>query len=257
MEKPPAESEGRGFAFHRSPDSCPPEDFRLRRVSACGVVGEGDPVEHGVAGTRDATPRLVHVPHREGAGGVNSKPTSPTEAEIAAILAPLGAGAPRAGMSPVHARLYREWRGLIAALREFSTKHLPPHITPESEALEARMDAHVEIIEALADRILETPVRTWGDVLAYAEVCFWHHWTGVDPQGSDAEARMQAGPFNTSELCDEALAKVIKAIFARRPRTWRRPHDHSPQLSLARSARRLARAAFCFPGYHTAWTQAV
>ena len=143
---------------------------------------------------------------------INSRPATPSEAEIAAIIGRVGTGT-LAAMSPAHAELFREWRGLIEEnIREFEGDH--EHLTEaEQKAEEERLAAHMELIGDLSERILEIPVRTWGDVLAYAEVCFWWHWAGVDPQGPDAEAQMQGGPFSMSDACDEALAKVLQAIF--------------------------------------------
>jgi hypothetical protein len=57
----------------------------------------------------------------------------------------------------------------------------------EIEAEEARMGEHMEVINAFSTSIFEVPARTWGDVMLYAQVCFWRHWAGVDPEGDEAQ----------------------------------------------------------------------
>jgi hypothetical protein len=134
---------------------------------------------------------------------INSRPNTPSEAKIAAAIGRIGTGA-LAAMSPAHAELYRDWRGLIEEnIREFEgdDEHLSE---AEQKAEEERLAAHLNLIDDLEERILETPARTWGDILAHAEVGFWRHWAGVDPQGPDADAQMQGGPFSMGEACDEA-----------------------------------------------------
>src|SRR5262249_25143486 len=88
-------------------------------------------------------------------------------------------------MSPIHAAYYREWRGLLDHhFREFGSSEWGDTLTPEVEAKEDRMGAHMEIIDALGDRIFATPAQAPGDVLPYAEVCYWRHWS-CDPQAPD------------------------------------------------------------------------
>jgi hypothetical protein len=144
---------------------------------------------------------------------INSKPTSPSEAEIAEILGRVGKGtAAGLPMSPEHAEHYAEWRRLIEVhMREFDGKDPPSHA--EILALEARLGEHMDAINALADRIHATPARTWGDVVLYAEVCFWSHWPGTDPEGANAQAAMAAGPASMGSIHDVDLAKLIEAVF--------------------------------------------
>jgi hypothetical protein len=75
------------------------------------------------------------------------------------------------------------------------------------------MSAHMEKIDALADRILAMPARTWGDVMLYAQVLFWKNWPGIDPEGADALPQMRAGPMSQGEEIDRALARLLEAIF--------------------------------------------
>jgi hypothetical protein len=142
---------------------------------------------------------------------INSRPGTPREAEIAAIIGRIGTDA-AAAMSPAHAALYREWRDLIEThVREFGGDDPPSEA--EVEALEARMAEHMDVIFALTDRIHDTPARTWGDVLLFAEVCFWANWPGTDPEGAEAQAEMDAGCHSMGGLCDFSLVKLIEAIF--------------------------------------------
>jgi hypothetical protein len=143
---------------------------------------------------------------------INSRPSSPSEAEIAAVIGCVGTSA-LAAMSPEHVVLYREWRALVEEnIREFAGDD-EGLSDAEREAEEDRLAAHMDLIFDLAWRILEIPARTWGDVLAYAEVCFWAHWH-VDPQGPDTERWLQGGPHSEGELGNKALAKVLGAVFS-------------------------------------------
>jgi hypothetical protein len=144
---------------------------------------------------------------------INSRPTSPREAEIAAVIGRVGTGA-LAAMSPQHAELHCEWRALVEEnIREFGPDSDEGLSEAEIAAEEDRLAAHMDLIFDLAWRILEAPARTWGDVLAYAEVCFWGHWH-VDPQGPDTERWLQGGPHSEGELGNKALAKVLGAVFS-------------------------------------------
>jgi hypothetical protein len=123
-------------------------------------------------------------------------------------------------MSPAHAEHYREWRRLIEAhVREFEYPGLEypgdtgGGITEESEAEEARMDASLEVINDIADKILAEPVQMWGDLLPCAEVAFWYQWSGIDPQGPDAIGQMEAGPMSGGKAIDQAVSKVLAGIF--------------------------------------------
>ena len=142
---------------------------------------------------------------------INSRPASPSEAEIAKIIVRIGATA--APMSPEHAAHYREWRRLIEEhVREFCGPD--PDTKAEIEGLEKRMAAHMDMIDEFACRILATPAQTWGDVLLYAQVCFWTNWPGTDPEGPDAQAEMDAGFSSMGGLCDASIIKLIEAIVA-------------------------------------------
>ena len=124
-------------------------------------------------------------------------------------------GMDRAVMSPAHAAHYQEWRGLIDQhMREFENVDEAGGITEESEAEEARMAAHMETIDAVADKILDEPVQTWEDLLSCAEVAFWYQWAGIDPEGPHARGQMEAGPMSGGEAIDQAVAKVLKGIFS-------------------------------------------
>jgi hypothetical protein len=69
-------------------------------------------------------------------------------------------------------------------------------------------------IWALVDRIHDTPAQTWGDILLFAEVTFWAHWTGIDPQRADANVYLAEGPWNTGGVCGDTLGKLIEAVFS-------------------------------------------
>ena len=82
-------------------------------------------------------------------------------------------------MSPATAALYHELRGLIEEhVREFEP----------GKADDARINTHVEMVNVVADAILAEPVRTSRDLVACAEVLFWFQWSGIDPQGPQANA---------------------------------------------------------------------
>ena len=130
---------------------------------------------------------------------INSRPNTPSEAEIAAIIGRVGTGA-LAAMSPAHAELYREWRGLIEEnIREFEGDD--EHLTEaEQKAEEERLGAHMEPDRRPRRAHPGNPGAHVGRCPGLREVCFWRHWAGVDPQGPDAEAQMQAGPFSGARV---------------------------------------------------------
>jgi hypothetical protein len=134
---------------------------------------------------------------------------------IEAVLR-FGGATSMTAMSPAHVQHYREWRRLIEAhVREFekSDDASGGRITKASEAEEARMAAHMELINEVADKILAEPVQTWGDLVPRAEVAFWLQWAGIDPQGQEARGQMDAGPMSGGEVIDQAVAKVLEGIF--------------------------------------------
>jgi hypothetical protein len=117
-------------------------------------------------------------------------------------------------MSPAHAEHYREWRSLIAThVREFENVSEAGKTKAEITADENRMAQHMELINALCGRIFAVPARTWGDVALYAQVAFWQHWPGVDPEGPEASAEMRWGPFGVGGYPAETVAKLLEAIF--------------------------------------------
>jgi hypothetical protein len=114
-------------------------------------------------------------------------------------------------MSPAHAAHYSEWRRLIEEhLREFPDRGEAGMTKAEVEDDEARLSAHMDIIGALQTRIFAVPAQTWGDVMLYAEVFWWHYWAGVDLEGPDAQSQLEGGPM--SIVRDEDLAKLLGAI---------------------------------------------
>lgn len=142
---------------------------------------------------------------------VNSSPRSPWPSEIEAIVARIGSPGP-AAMSPVHAEHYREWRNLIAAhMRKFGKPDHTGMTEAEMEADDARMSAHMRIVDALTARIFAVPARTWGDVMLYAQACFWQYWAGFDPEGPEAQSQLEGGPHSDDH--GKALVKLIEAIF--------------------------------------------
>jgi hypothetical protein len=123
-------------------------------------------------------------------------------------------GADRLAMSPAHATHHREWRALIDQHRmQFGSvdEAMPPEA---AKAEEKRLADHLDMIDELAARIFTEPARTWGDVLLYAQACFWAHWSGVDPEGAAAPAQLAAGPMSHGAAPDKALAKLLLAIFS-------------------------------------------
>jgi hypothetical protein len=133
---------------------------------------------------------------------------------IEAVLQFGGSHSGTASMS-AHAVLYQEWRALIQAhLREFGHVDETGMTPDEVKAEEERLAASMATINAMADKILAEPVRAWTDLLPCAEIAFWLQWAGVDPHGPDASGQMDAGPMSDGEAIDQALAKVLKGIFA-------------------------------------------
>ena len=118
------------------------------------------------------------------------------------------------GMSPAHAANYGEWRDLIDQhMREFED-HDETGMTPaEIEAEEARMNAHLETIDALALRAFAMPARTWGDVVLLAQVCLWCHAPGADPEAPGGSSDLKDSFSCLGEMPDLALAKLLEAIF--------------------------------------------
>jgi hypothetical protein len=117
-------------------------------------------------------------------------------------------------MSPAHAAYYQEWRALIQQhMLQFGA--VDDEATPPdaAKAEEARMAEHMDVIDDLAARIFSTPAQTWGDVALYAQVAFWCHWSGIDPEGAEAAAQLDAGPMGHGKAPDAALAKLLEAIF--------------------------------------------
>jgi hypothetical protein len=144
---------------------------------------------------------------------INSRPNTPSAAEIAALLGSVGA-AP-APMSPALAALYQEWRSLIGGhLRQFGDGTEDGLSDEQMDEYEERMAEDLDRIWALVDRIHDTPAQTWGDILLFAEVTFWAHWTGIDPQRADANVYLAEGPWSTGGVCDDTLGKLIEAVFS-------------------------------------------
>jgi hypothetical protein len=116
-------------------------------------------------------------------------------------------------MSPEHAALYREWRGLIEEhMRRFGEAYDAEVEAAQGEqqkSLEDRLAADMQVIYDHMYRILETPPRTWGDVLLYAEVAYWAQSPGWDPEGPNPVALSSTGG-----ICDESEEKLIEAIFS-------------------------------------------
>jgi hypothetical protein len=120
-----------------------------------------------------------------------------------------------AAMSPMHAAHYWEWRTLIDThMLQFGAIADEAMPSDAAKAEEARMAEHMEIIDELAARIFSVPARTWGDVALYAEVASWMHWSGIDPEGAEAPAQLDAGPMSRGRAPDAALAKLLLAIFS-------------------------------------------
>jgi hypothetical protein len=138
-------------------------------------------------------------------------------ARLVEAVLQFGGSSPRIlpGMSPAHAAHYREWRGLIdhQHMRQFEGICHDGMTKAEIETAEARIAAHLEVIDAVAARIFAEPPQTWGDVMLYAQVCFWCHWSGIDPEGADAGPQLDAGPMSRGKAPDAALGKLLEAIF--------------------------------------------
>jgi len=144
---------------------------------------------------------------------INSTPRTPWPSEIEAMVARVVSSDP-AAMSPAHAEHYQEWRRLIDHhMRVFGDPDEDGKTMAEIDAEQARMSAHMQIIDALKARIFAVPARTWGDVMLYARACCWEYWAAIDPEGPDARRWLDDGP-----QCDHddaiALAKLLEAIFS-------------------------------------------
>ena len=146
---------------------------------------------------------------------INASPRSPRQEEIEAILSRIGTATPSGAppMSPAHAEHMREWRTLIDEhMREFENVDEAGMTPAEIDADDARMSAHIEVVDALQARIFAVPARTWGDVALYAQAACWEYWSGMDAEGPDARRWLDDGP-----QCDHddsiALAKLLEAIF--------------------------------------------
>ena len=119
--------------------------------------------------------------------------------------------APAMSMSPAHAVLYREWRARIEEFRRYYLPHVPDSaLTEERDEV---MDAGMRAVDEIGYLILELPARTWGDVVLIAQVLFWAHWIGEDPEGPEVQSCMADGLESTGGLCDDATVKLIEAIF--------------------------------------------
>ena len=140
--------------------------------------------------------------------------TGPAGRLVEAVLQFGGVKAGPLVMSPANAAHFRVWRAMIEAhVAEFE------HVNDEgkSEAQikdeEARCEASMDEIDAVAEAILAEPVKTWGDLLPCAQVVCWRHWPGIDPEGPDAREQMDAGSMGSGDLVDEAVAALLRGIF--------------------------------------------
>jgi hypothetical protein len=134
---------------------------------------------------------------------------------VEAVLQYRGAQPGAASMSPAHAAHYREWRCLVDHhMREFENPNEEGMSKAEIEAEEARMAAHMEIMESFAHQVFAVPARTWGDVLLLAEICLWFHAPGTDPEAPTASSDLQDSFSCDGEMPDTALAKLLEAVFS-------------------------------------------
>jgi hypothetical protein len=149
---------------------------------------------------------------------INSKPTSPTQDEIETVLrcGPQPACAALA-MSPPHATLYREWRDQLARyMREFPDYDETTTPIAAVRAREDAMAARLDEISELAERILDVPAQTLGDVALLAQILSWAAWPGVDPEALEAQEvwEAEAVPGSCSDDIDLAVARLLRAILA-------------------------------------------
>ena len=127
--------------------------------------------------------------------------------EAAAPVTPLA-------MSPAHAAHYREWRILIEThMVQFAAIDDIGHVGRRGQGGREAHGRALEIIDELAARVFSVPAQTWGDVALYAEVAFWMHWSGVDPEWSEAASQLECGPMSRGKAPDAALGKLLAAIF--------------------------------------------
>jgi hypothetical protein len=160
---------------------------------------------------------------------INSQPRSPTKDELAAIIA-------KAVSTPdvvfltrflrldereetEAPRLRAEWDTLSAELLVVDAKWgaIDEAIDGYTDAERAAEENSWKVQERVSDcaqRIVREPVRSPEDLMLLAEACYWAWWT--DPQGlcgPNAEAFLADGPPHAgNDLCDEALAALLRAI---------------------------------------------
>jgi hypothetical protein len=148
---------------------------------------------------------------------INSKPRTPTNEELVAVLA--------AHLEkPAHdapSALRSEWDALMAACRAADAG-------AEDEAGGAAVLATGERADEYVERIVKAPVRGLADIKLLAEALHWRLWS--DPAGI-TDASLAEGPGNEVDAeADKVLAALLKGI-----RDFRDvPHVASPRAGACR-----------------------
>jgi hypothetical protein len=139
---------------------------------------------------------------------INSRPASPSRAEIAAVIAG------NMGSSPVRdVALRGEWSRLVAEFEdacEISGELV--ETTPEGAAAAAVTQACAARYNAFCTQLWAVPPAE-ADIGLIAQVLF-HQSHGGRLTASDADQRMEEGPVSEGGTVDKAQAALLKAIRA-------------------------------------------
>jgi len=146
---------------------------------------------------------------------VNTRPRSPTQAQIEAILERAWAG-PRARAGSITVGDGDAWLSLIAehdAAHAVSGNIQPGDVSPETEALAEAVTAAADgRLSAFHKAVWQKQAHTWADVGFLAEICFRIFWPGCDLRSSTSGALLADGPHCREGVCDDALGALLRAI---------------------------------------------
>jgi hypothetical protein len=142
---------------------------------------------------------------------INSRPASPSKAEIAAIIAGNVISPPASRNVAVRRE---EWSRLVAefeAACEISGELA--ETTPEGAAAEAVTQATAARYNAFCERLWAVPPAQ-ADIGLLAEVLYHQCHNGSTLTASDADEHMEEGPASCGGPVDAAQAALLKAIRA-------------------------------------------
>ena len=144
---------------------------------------------------------------------INSRPDSPTRAELAAIVAKAALPAPDASVP----RLRAEWDALVAEFMAADAKcsalsaACGGRLTDETAAAEDDAGEVEERVGACAQRILAEPTHTPADLFLLGEAVYWVMYCRAGLMAPEADAQLAREPMGEGFLF-EAVVALLKGV---------------------------------------------